>query len=257
MAQRAPDRGKNLGAILNGLRATSARARRRGLIEHPHECCEHDDVARNGGGIAAGREEIRPVLRRDVQQAALRNRIWRIASLVRKQFVRNSHLDVVGFAGKEIQRLVLSFPTESGNRSVVSIPVWLARNPQPLFQGRVYLRVVHDRFVRNRFDHAQPEERRGNPEDYVSLGLCLLEIRLLKLATLGVSAAGNRKNIVDTSIRSIGETPVRIGGVDEARFTNRAIGGDKRWNRVGRVIKSRYGDLRVWSKIRIGCCTRT
>src|SRR6266850_597395 len=53
---------------------------------------------------------------------------WRFISLGLKQFVGDTHFDVVCLAGKQKERFVLSFPSEAGDRAVIAVVVSLPRD---------------------------------------------------------------------------------------------------------------------------------
>src|SRR5262249_8660206 len=83
-----------------------------------------------------------------------------LASLIRKQRVRDALLYVVRFARENSQRLVLGLPTEARHRTVIAVPVGWSGNPERLCDADVCQNCA----VFNCLNQPQPESRRGDPE---------------------------------------------------------------------------------------------
>src|ERR1039458_2283988 len=125
-----------------------------------------------------------------------------------EQLVGNAHLHVVGFAGKDEQGFVLSFPAKSGDGSVVTVVVGFALDSTLLglcvagndyVQFASYLHTqLRRRFLRevrqnigiaNLLDQSGAEHRGRDPKDYIFL-VCL-KVRLRQLATDSACRAHN------------------------------------------------------------------
>jgi hypothetical protein len=62
--------------------------------------------------------ECSGVFRRSVEDTT-----GRIVALLRKELIGDAHFHVISFTGKDAQRLVLRFPAEARNRSIVSAAI--------------------------------------------------------------------------------------------------------------------------------------
>lgn len=82
-----------------------------GGANKPHEGCEVNRVGDRSEGPADGGG----VFRRRIEDASRDS-----GSLVWKQIVRDADLDVVGFAGKDEERFVLSLPVKARDRTIAA-----------------------------------------------------------------------------------------------------------------------------------------
>src|SRR5205085_11207387 len=93
-----------------------------------------------------------------------------------KQFVGDTHFNVIGFSGEQEKRLVLGFPSETGDRAIIAVLIRLAGDraagehnirPAPNPEGVLLLhisRLVRElRAVRDLFDQSRAKYRSGNP----------------------------------------------------------------------------------------------
>src|SRR5437016_10515426 len=107
-----------------------------GLVQELHEGIEQPDVAGDGGSAGAiGVGNVLGVADPGEVQAAG----WKPASqlvltrqraILRKQFVGDAHLHVVGLSGEDHQRLVLGFPAKTADGAVTAVVVEGAADPQ-------------------------------------------------------------------------------------------------------------------------------
>src|SRR5262249_48993841 len=173
-------------------------------------------------------------------------------ALLREELVANALLDVVRLAGEEQQRFVLGLPAEARDRPVVAASVRIAGGQEPLrpaenaersLRRGVGRLVGHDGGVRDRFDQAQCERRRGNAEDQVGAGHLSSEVLLLDRAGRGVAglvdATTDDEERVDAAIAGA------VGLELEARFAHGAIAPDERRDDVLGAECGRDADLRV------------
>src|SRR6516162_294649 len=78
---------------------------------------------------------------------------------LRKQFVGNAHLDIVGLTCEHRDRFVLCLPAEAGDGTVIAAAVGMARNAE--FSALVFRRILmrEDFAILNRVDQTQPAHR--------------------------------------------------------------------------------------------------
>src|ERR1700730_12495092 len=100
MAKRTPDICKNLPPILDGAGTTGRIQRRRGRRQKLHEESKTLDIADGLRGRAINRG-VRVVIR---DRKKLTRRV--IVALSREELVADTHLDIIGFPGKQQQRRV-------------------------------------------------------------------------------------------------------------------------------------------------------
>src|SRR5439155_19486152 len=94
-----------------------------------------------------------------------------------EQFVGDTHFNVIGFAGEQEKRLVLSLPSETGDRAVIAVLIRLAgdraagehnirpaANPQCALLWYVGGLVREEHAIRNLFYQPRAKYRCGNPE---------------------------------------------------------------------------------------------
>src|SRR5438445_4488576 len=104
--------------------------------------------------------------------------LWGFIPFRLKQFVGDTHFNVIGFAGEQEKRLVLGFPSETGNRAIIAVFIRLAgdraageHNIRPAENSQCALLrsisgLVREKYaVRNLFDQPRAKYRSGNPED--------------------------------------------------------------------------------------------
>src|SRR5437588_3620634 len=95
-----------------------------------------------------------------------------------EQFVGNTHFNVIRFTGEQEKRLVLSLPSETGNRAIIAVFIRLAgdraageHNIRPAENSQCALLrcisgLVREKYaVWNLFDQPRAKYRSGNPED--------------------------------------------------------------------------------------------
>ena len=93
--------------------------------------------------------------------------------------------------------------------------------------------------VRNLFDQAQAERRRGNPENHIPVRELPSEIRLRDLAGARTVASGDREQGVDAAIRGA------IGIPDESHLAHRAVRGQEGRDEVPAAVGRRESHLRI------------
>src|SRR5580698_5768948 len=111
----------------------------------------------------------------------------------REKLVGYSHLDVVGFAGKHLDRFVLRFPAEPGNGSIVPADIGMACNPETLFESSVRGHVGVEGGFGYVLNQTCSKHGRGNAEDEIFQLLHLLEVGLRHVAAGGVASTGDGK----------------------------------------------------------------
>ena len=217
------------------------------LIQKTHERGETDDVA---GQCGSAQVEVGGVFRRAVEDAA-----GSFVAFIGKEFIGNPHLHVVGLASEDFDRLVLSLPSKSGNRAVVSAGVWApgdrgaligirtSTDPHSVLLIALRIHLLQDDGFRNGFDQAASESRCRNAEDQIVAVSGLLKVGLCDGAPRCVASSGNREEIVNATIGM-----AQVGGVGKARFTNRAGAGDEGWDLVGCALISGDRNLRIRSR---------
>ena len=159
VTERAAGRRKQCSAVRDGGRISSGRRWR----EEAHEDRELHDIARHV--IGQRHAEVRVIFRNSIEEAP-----GRFVPLILKYFVGHPLLDVVRLARKELQRLVLRFPPNSRDRTVIAIGIRFAVNTQGALLIAVGNPVRENRGVLNRLDQTRPEKRRGDSEDEIVVG---------------------------------------------------------------------------------------
>ncbi len=81
-----------------------------------------------------------------------------------EQIVGDAHFHVIGFAGENHDRLVLSFPAEASDGAVIAAAVGHTRNSERLSKGGGGLVARQNFAVLNAIQDSEPEELQGNPE---------------------------------------------------------------------------------------------
>ena len=114
-----------------------------------------------GHGLRLGEVVVDAVLRR-IHHPATRRRIGppTLAPFIGEQFVRDALLHVVRLAGKDHERLVLRFPAEPGDRSIVAVAIGSAEYAEGL-RGRF---VGQDGSVLDGLYQTVAKERRRDAE---------------------------------------------------------------------------------------------
>src|SRR5437016_9434757 len=118
VTQGASGPTKQASASSDGLDSTGCVIRRLGGSQEAHEQGKLFDPAdgiRDSGAI-----RVCHVVRGWTIQTS-----WIFVPFGLKQFISDPHFHVVGFAGKEQKRLILSLPSETGNRAVIAILIRL------------------------------------------------------------------------------------------------------------------------------------
>ncbi len=113
------------------------------------------------------------------------------------------------------------------------------RMPRTALGAAVGGHVRQNGRVRNLFDQAQAERRRGNPEDHIPVRDLPGEIRLRDPARARTVASGDREQGVNTAIRGA------IGIPDESRLAHGAVRGQERRDEVPAAAGRRESDLRI------------
>ena len=242
VAVGAADPCENGPSIRGGRRI----GRRGGWGQHPHEVGERLDVSEGGGidvGVARRRSrEVERVVGRGGEDTA-----WSLVALLGEELARDPHLDVIGLAREQEKGFVLCLPSEAGYGPVVSTAVHIAAqervrvtgNAQLRLQGRVGLHVGEDRQAGDCFQQPGAEYRRGDTEDQVMIPSGGVEIRLGKGTAERIGSAGDREQIMHTSV-------ARAVAVEfEARFPHRPIDRDEKRNDVLSAPFGGSGHLRI------------
>ena len=126
MAHGAADGAEHGLAILNGMGGRivgNTLGRGSGRREEAREHGEGHGVAGYGG---AGAVEIGLILGQRIVETGCRG----IGAFGLKEFVGDAHLDVVGFAGENLERFILSFPAETSDGAVVAAVVGMTGNAE-------------------------------------------------------------------------------------------------------------------------------
>ena len=169
MAVRAARALEERPAGRDGGGAAGEREGRARRGQEPHEegeLLDGADRVRRGGALGIGR-----VIRRAGELT-----IRRLVALLWEQLIGNSHLDVVGLAREEQERLVLRLPPESRDGAVVAVVVGGTRDSDAVrpagdaeggLAARIDGLVVGDGGVWNRLDEARAKRGCGDAEDDV------------------------------------------------------------------------------------------
>jgi len=113
--------------------------------------------------------------------------------LLREHLIRFPDLDAVSLVREHDQRLILRFPSETRDRTVVPATVGCAVNPKLPLVPQIRLHVRQNRGVINHLNQAATEYRRGNSQAQVVLILRLREILLREHAPRSVEPSLNRE----------------------------------------------------------------
>src|SRR5215831_5680581 len=103
----------------DGCRAAGSRRGRRRRSQEAHEVRKRRDIAAHF--LRLSQIKVGVVFWSRVEQTA-----GRFIPLRLKDLIGDTHLDVVRFARKQLQRFVLGLPAESRDRSVVAVSIWVA-----------------------------------------------------------------------------------------------------------------------------------
>src|SRR5262249_52625943 len=210
VAERAADAREFTAAIRSrGVAARAARRRRR-RREEPLEVGKLDD---RGQLRRARRDVVGP--RRELAVAVL-------LALLLERLVADTHLDVVGLAREDHQRLVLGLPAEPGDRAVVAAAIDPSADAEPALRERIVAEVVRDRDVGDVLDQAGAEYRGRNPEDDVVVPDLSFEVLLLDVAIGGLCVPGDDEEGMQAAVAAA----VRVEL--EAGLANRASPRDER-----------------------------
>src|SRR6266576_7188570 len=136
MAGGAADCAKEPAAVSDRGRSSRRSSGGCGLVEELYERNEQPNVTGHCG--SAGTTRVGNVLRvadpRQVQaiggKPASQLVLTRQRPVLRKQFVGDADLHVVGLTGEDHQRLVLRLPAKTADGAIVSVVVEGAANPQ-------------------------------------------------------------------------------------------------------------------------------
>src|SRR6478736_6488668 len=108
------------------------------------------------------------VFRRSVDTAVRRQAgglaFSRQRTLLSKGLIADALFHVVGFTGKNHQRLVLRLPAKTGDRSIIAVPIESATGPK---RAGISGSIVQQCCLVNVFDQTSPENRRRDTEDDV------------------------------------------------------------------------------------------
>src|ERR1700722_19716458 len=221
-------------------------AKRSGRREEAREHGEGHDVAGYG---SAGAVEIGLILGRGVVETGGRG----IGAFGLKEFVGDAHFDVVGFAGENLERFILSFPAETSDGAVVAAVVGMTGNSEGAFGLGVGLHVGEGGGVGDIFDQTRAEGGRGDSEYQIFVALHLGEVGLRHGAAGRVAAASNGENVVHAAVGDLRvHRAIGINGVGEAGFAHRSISGDEKRNLIRGAVIVANGGLRILADERIG-----
>ena len=172
-----------------------------------------------------------------------------------EQFVGDTHFNVIRFAGEQEQRLVLSLPSETGNRAVIAVLIRLAgdraagehnirpaANPQRALVWCVGGLVREEHAVRDLFDQPRAKYRSGNTEDDIVSRHRCRKIRLFESTAGRVRSASDGEQVMDTTVRS------SVGVSYKPRLSRRPVEGDERRNRIGGAVFRGKCDLRIYGR---------
>src|SRR5439155_2787082 len=213
--------------------------------QEPHEEAEPLDGAdgvRRGGAVGVGR---------GVRRAGELT-ILRLVALLREQLVGDAHLDVVGLAREEQERLVLRLPPEPRDGPIIAVVVRGARDPDPVrpagdTEGRLAAGigglVVGDGALGDGLDEAGAEHGGRDAEDDVvalTLGpeVLLGDRALARVARVVLPAADHKEGVHASVARSVGVVLV-------ARFADWTVERHEVGYGIARAELGRHGDLRV------------
>ena len=139
-------------------------------------------------------------------------------TLVWEDFVRDALFHVVGFAGEDQERLVLSFPAEARDRAVVATAILATRDAKVALGARVRGLVGEDCLVGDGFDQSRTKRRSGDAEDRIIVRDRRPEVGLEQGWNLGrLARLGDGEQVVYTTVGR----PVRIGL--EAHLAHRPV----------------------------------
>ncbi len=178
--------------------------------------------------------------------------VRRLIPLGLEELVADAHLDVVGLAREEKQRLVLGLPAKARDGAVVAVHVGRAverdavrpaADAERALAGSVRGLIRHDRTVRDLLDQAGPEDRGGNPEDQIARAGLGREVRLPDAAPARVAARVNAPADDEEGVHAT--VPRPVGLVLESRLPHRPVGLHERRHAVARAEGGRDRDLRI------------
>ena len=213
-----------------------------GRSKHAHEVGKAFDVGddgRIGGSRGCDRKVERVIWRSDEKTGGS------LVAFLREQLVRDTHFDIVGFAGEHDQGLVLRLPAETSDGAVVGAAidvaaedgVGVAEDTQRGLLGGVGLHVGQDGGVRDGLDQSCTENRSRDSEDDVWIPTLASErisrrqeVKLSDVATGRVGSAGDDEEIVDSAVRG-------TIAFFEPRLTDRTIRRDEPRHGVLRAIQ--------------------
>src|ERR1700693_3019282 len=140
----------------------------RGRSGHPHERSEVDRIRGIRGNLAgrsANHYHIRGILWGLIEHAARNS-----GALIHEQFVRDTLLNVVGFAREDEQRFVLRLPSEAGHGTIVAGGVQRALDTKSGTLRRSRTQVGLQGSIWRILYQPQPEGRGWNAENYIPVG---------------------------------------------------------------------------------------
>jgi len=168
-----------------------------------------------------------------------------IVALSREELVADTHLDIIGFPGKQQQRRVLRLPAEPCDGAGIAAPVgrpadaplvevrcpiWMSADAHSGFGGLIGREICHDRPVRNRFDETATEDGCGNAERYIVITVLCIEVFLNRGATRCVT--GFIMTAADNEERMHAAIGTAIWILLESGFDNGTVTKNERGHRI-------------------------
>ena len=165
---------------------------------------------------------------------------WRLVALGGEQFVSGADLYVVSFARKYFERIVLCFPAEAADRSIVAADVRPPANPQRALLAQIILLIRPDRRIRDCFNQPTSKRRGRNAKHQIVSCGSEGEVGLRQVTSRSIRPSRDGKQSVHAAIHR-----PQVHRVGKARLAYRPIRRDERWYLVRRSLVVRGGYLRI------------
>src|SRR4029077_10402145 len=108
--------------------------------------------------------------------------VWIFLRRGRECFVRDSHLDVIGFTGADGDRFVLCLPPKTRDRAIIAAAVRMTCDAKSSAQAGGGVMLCENFAILNRLEQSQPCHLQGNSEGNIAIFELRLEVGLRESA---------------------------------------------------------------------------
>src|SRR5215813_12658106 len=149
-------------------------------VQESHEDREHLPVRQN---VKRVEETLIALIRRIAPENVVRfayglMSLWRFVCRLRKEVIRHARFHVVGFAGKNHDRLVLRLPAKPRDRSIISASVRHSNDAQVFSRCRSRRMARHDFSILYAVQNSQSKDLQGDSESRIPAPEFLFKVRV-------------------------------------------------------------------------------